>query len=108
MPGNDRAGFDCSGSFFQSRSRSRLKIIHQTLIQNFHSRSAGFFPIRVCLQKVKLIPSSNSPGITTEFAGMQPVFPRRSPEFFQSKSAGKKSIRICVKNEKQSLIDPDQ
>jgi hypothetical protein len=37
-----------------------------------------------------------------------PVFHQRSPGIFQSKSAQKISSKVRLKNENQSLIDPDQ
>jgi len=43
-----------------------LKIINQTLLDIFQSKFAEKISIKVCLQKVKLILSSNNPAITTE------------------------------------------
>jgi hypothetical protein len=60
------SNLDRSGSQFQSRSRSRLKIVNQTPPENFQSKSAENISIKVCLQKVKLILRSNNPGLTTE------------------------------------------
>jgi hypothetical protein len=85
-----------------------LKIVNQTLLENFQSKSAEKISIKVCLQKVKLILSSNNPGFMTEQSIRQPVFNQRSLEFFQARSAENFSIRVCLKNENRSLIDPDQ
>jgi hypothetical protein len=81
------------GSIFQSRSRSRLKITNQTLLENFQSKSAEKISIKVCLRKVKLFLSSNNSDFTTEHFIRQPVFNQRSLEKFQSRSAENFSIK---------------
>jgi hypothetical protein len=85
-----------------------LKIINQTLLENFQSNLAEKISIKVRLPKVKLILSSNKPGFTTKQPIRQPVFNQRSLEKFQSKSAENFSIKPCLKNKNQSLIDPDR
>jgi hypothetical protein len=62
-----------------------LKIVNQTLLEIFQSKSAEKKSIKVWLQKVKLILSSDNPGFTTEHFIPQPIFNQRSLENFQSK-----------------------
>jgi hypothetical protein len=86
----------------------RQPVFNQRSLEKFQSKSAEKISIKVCLHKVKLILSSNDPGFTTEQPIRQPIFNQRSPAFFQSGSAENFSIKAWLKNEIQSLIDPDQ
>jgi len=70
-----------------------LKISNQILYKNFPSNLAEKISIRVCLQKVKLILSSNNPGITTEQKIRQLVFKQSLIVKFHSKSAENFSIK---------------
>jgi hypothetical protein len=70
-----------------------LKITNQTLPENFQSKSAEKISIKVRLQKVKLILSSNYPGLRTEQSIRQPVFDQGLPKNFQSRSAEKNSLK---------------
>jgi hypothetical protein len=70
-----------------------LKITNQTLLENFQSKSAEKISIKVCLQKVNLILSSNNPGFTTEQSIRQPVFNQTLLKKFQSRSAENFSIK---------------
>jgi hypothetical protein len=85
-----------------------LKIVNQTLLEIFQSKSAEKKLSKVWLQKVKLIFSYQNPGITTTMYSQQPVFNQTLLKKFQSRSAENLSIRVCLKNKNQSLIDPDQ
>lgn len=100
--------YDRSGSYFESRSWSRLKNKNQSLVEKFQSNLAGKIFIRVWLQKVKLILSSIDPDDTTTTCTQGRFFHQRLPENFQSKSAKFFSIKAWWKNKNQSLIDPDR
>jgi len=85
-----------------------LKKENQTLLENFQSKSAQNFSIRVWLQKVKLILISTKPGVTTRTYARYQIFNQRSLEKFQAGSAQNFSIKVRLKNKNQSLIDPDR
>jgi len=85
-----------------------LKNKDQTLPENFQSKSAQNFSIKVWLQNVKLFCNDSGSVFTTEHVTRHRVFIRSLPEKFQARSAEKFSIRVWSKKENQSLIDPDR
>ena len=99
---------DRSGSPFQSRSWSRLKIFNQSLVKFFQSKSAQKKSIRVRLRKVKRICMSRICRFTPEGQFHKPDFNQGLLEIFQSRFAWKFSITIRLKFFNQGLIDPDR